>query len=140
MDAIVEELCRSKGLKITRPRKLVARIIAESDDHPDAEEVYRRASEEDPRISLATVYRTVRILEEAKIIESHHFGDGRARYECTIAPEHHHHHIIDVTTGNVIEFSDDILESVKRKIAQDHGFEIVGERLELYCKPISRDT
>ena len=139
MDAIVEELCRSKGLNIPRPRKLVARIIAESDDHPDAEEIYRRASEEDSKISLATVYRTVRILEDAKIIKSHNFGDGRARYECTVSPECHHHHIIDVTTGKVIEFSDDILESVMHKIASDHGFEIVGERMELYCKPLSNN-
>ncbi|MEC7488683.1 MAG: Fur family transcriptional regulator [Pseudomonadota bacterium] len=136
MESVLEELCRSKGLKITKPRKLIAKIISESDDHPDVEEIYRRASENDQKISLATVYRTVRILEDAKVIESHHFGDGRARYECTLPSDDHHHHIIDVTNGGVIEFQDEILESVKQKIARDHGYEIVGERLELYCKPI----
>ena len=131
MPSRIEQLCIDKGLKMTDQRRIIAQVLSESTDHPDAEQVYRRAAEIDPRISIATVYRTVRLFEEANIVERHDFGDGRARYE-EAGDRHHHHHLIDLRSGEVIEFESDELEKLKRRIAEELGFELVGERLELY--------
>ena len=122
-------------MKMTGQRRVVARVLSEATDHPDVEQVYRRAAEIDPRISVATVYRTVRLFEEEKVVERRDFGDGRARYEEAGAREHHHH-LIDLRTGKVIEFESPELETLKRKIANELGFELVGERLELYGVPV----
>ena len=135
----IEQLCKEKGLKITGQRRVIAQVLSDSDDHPDAQELHRRAVSIDPRISMATVYRTVRLFKEAKIIEHHDFGGGRARYESTSDPDGHHHHIINLATGDVIEFEDAPLETIKRRIAADMGYQIVGDRLELYCVPIDEN-
>src|SRR3954454_13815821 len=131
----IEHLCVERGLKMTGQRRVIARVLSEASDHPDVEELYRRASALDPRISIATVYRTVRLLEEKGILERHDFGGGRARYEAT---EHgHHHHLIDVDTGKVIEFADARHEALAKEIAARLGFELVDHRLELFgrCFP-----
>jgi Fur family ferric uptake transcriptional regulator len=135
----IEKLCIDKGLKMTGQRRVIAQVLSAADDHPDAEELHRRASSIDDKISMATVYRTVRLFEEAQILERHDFGDGRARYETAEDGDRHHHHIINIRTGEVVEFEDDALESLKQKIASDLGYEIVGERLELYCIPLDDD-
>ena len=135
MTSPIEQLCIDKGLKMTGQRRVIAQVLSEADDHPDAEELHRRASSIDDKISMATVYRTVRLFEEAQILERHDFGDGRARYETAEDGDRHHHHIINMRTGEVIEFEDDALEDLKQKIAADLGYKIVGERLELYCIP-----
>jgi Fur family ferric uptake transcriptional regulator len=135
----IEKLCVDKGLKMTGQRRVIAQVLSAADDHPDAEELHRRASSIDDKISMATVYRTVRLFEEAQILERHDFGDGRARYETAEDGDRHHHHIINMRTGEVVEFEDDALESLKQKIASDLGYEIVGERLELYCVPLDDD-
>jgi Fur family ferric uptake transcriptional regulator len=131
----IERICHDKGLKMTEQRRVIARVLSDATDHPDVEEVHRRAHTLDPRISIATVYRTVRLFEEANIIERHEFRDGRARYE-EVDANHHHHHLINLKTGEVIEFESEQLEKLKRKICRDLGFEMVGERLELYGVPI----
>ncbi len=136
MTTDIETLCKEKGLRMTGQRRTIARVLSESTDHPDAEELYQRANRIDARISIATVYRTLRLFEEASILESHNFGDGRARYETAETGEKHHHHIINVRTREVTEFEDERLEALKQEIAADLGFRIVGERLELYCVPI----
>lgn len=121
-------------MKMTGQRRVIASVLSEADDHPDVEEVYRRATEIDPRISIATVYRTVRLFEEASILERHDFGDGRSRYE-EITSEHHDH-LIDIQSGRVIEFQNRDIESLKERIAAEHGFRLVGHRLELYGVPL----
>ena len=121
---------------MTEQRRVIARVLSESVDHPDVETVYQRASEIDPGISIATVYRTLRMFDIANIIDRHDFGDGRARYELSEPGESHHHHLIDMRTGEVHEFDDDELERIKQRIAADLGYEIVGERLELYGIPL----
>jgi len=126
----IEQLCADKGLRITEQRKIVARVLGEIEDHPDVETLHTRASAIDPNISIATVYRTVRLFEEAGILERHEFGDGRSRYEA--ASESHHDHLIDVETGKVIEFVDDELEELQRRIADRLGFRMVDHRMELY--------
>ena len=126
----LEKLCLEKGLRMTDQRRVIARVLSEAIDHPDVDQVYRRASAIDPRISIATVYRTVRLFEEASILERHDFGDGRARYEE--APSEHHDHLIDVNTGEVVEFRNSEIERIQQKIADELGFELVGHRLELY--------
>ncbi len=130
----IEKLCIDKGMKMTGQRRVIAGVLSEAEDHPDVEEVYRRATQVDPRISIATVYRTVRLFEEANILERHDFGDGRSRYE-EITDEHHDH-LIDIQTGRVIEFQNDEIETLKAKIAAEHGFKLVGHRLELYGIPL----
>jgi len=115
---------------MTGQRRIIARVLSESDDHPDVEQVYRRASKHDARISIATVYRTVRLFEEASILERHDFGDGRARYEES--PAEHHDHLIDVQTGEIIEFRNDEIEKLQRLVAAQLGFELVDHRLELF--------
>ncbi|WP_380877128.1 transcriptional repressor [Sphingomonas sp. DBB INV C78] len=132
----VEALCAEKGLRITEQRRVIARVLSESEDHPDVEALHARASAIDPGISIATVYRTVRLFEEAGILERHDFGDGRARYEA--AAETHHDHLIDVETGRVIEFVDPELEELQRKIAAKLGFRLVDHRMELYGVSIDR--
>lgn len=126
----VEALCAEKGLRITEPRRIIARILSESDDHPHVEQVHIRAMEVDPGISIATVYRTVRLFEEAGILERHEFGDGRSRYEP--APDTHHDHLIDVETGEVIEFVDPEIEQLQKLVAERLGYRLVDHRLELY--------
>ena len=140
MPSRIEQLCRDKGLKMTGQRRVIAQVLSAAQDHPDAEELHRRAVSIDDRISLATVYRTVRLFEEAQILERHDFRDGRARFEPAEDGDGHHHHIINVRNGEVVEFEDDALEMLKRRIAADLGFRIVGERLELYCVPIGDDA
>jgi len=130
----LEELCLSKGLKMTGQRRVIARVLSDSADHPDVEQVYRRASAIDPRISIATVYRTVRLLEEAHILARHDFGDGRARYEQ--ATNEHHDHLINLETREVIEFNNEDIEKLQREAARKLGYELVGHRLELYGVPI----
>ena len=130
----LEQLCVDKGLKMTDQRRIIARVLSESADHPDVEQVYRRATEIDPRISIATVYRTVRLFQEANILARHDFGDGRARYEE--APETHHDHLIDVQSGRVIEFSNEEIEKLQRKIAEQLGYRLVDHRLELFAVPL----
>ncbi len=132
----IEALCAEKGLRITEQRRVIARVLSEADDHPDVEKLHARASAIDSGISIATVYRTVRLFEEAGILERHDFGDGRARYEA--AAEAHHDHLIDVETGNVIEFVDDELEALQRKIAERLGFRLVDHRMELYAVALDR--
>src|SRR6202012_5682184 len=126
----VEALCHEKGLRITDQRKIIARVLSDAIDHPDVEELHARAAQIDSGISIATVYRTVRLFEEAGILERHDFGDGRARYEA--AAESHHDHLIDVETGRVIEFVDDEVEALQRRIAEKLGFRLVDHRMELY--------
>lgn len=134
----LERLCVEKGMKMTGQRRLIARVLSESEDHPDVEAVYGRASELDPNISIATVYRTVRLFEEANILDRHDFGDGRARYEE--APVEHHDHLIDVRSGRVLEFQDEEIEHLQEKIARELGFELIGHRLELYGVPLGSDS
>lgn len=131
----IEQRCIEKGMKMTDQRRVIARVLSEADDHPDVEEVYRRATAQDPRISIATVYRTVRLFEEENILERHDFGDGRARYEE--APSEHHDHLIDVNSARVIEFTSPEIEALQREIARRHGFRLVGHRLELYGVPLT---
>lgn len=129
-DTRIEELCVDKGMKMTEQRRVIARVLSTAEDHPDVEEVHRRASDLDPRISIATVYRTVRLWEEANILERHDFGDGRSRYEEVT--EEHHDHLIDVKSGKVVEFQNEEIEALQEKIAARHGMKLVGHRLELY--------
>ena len=134
----IEALCAEKGLRITEQRKVIAQVLSDAEDHPDVESVHERASAIDSGISIATVYRTVRLFEEAGILERHDFGDGRARYEA--APEAHHDHLIDVETGKVIEFVDPELESLQRQIAERLGFRLVDHRMELFGVRLGRET
>lgn len=130
MPSRIEKACIDKGLKMTGQRRVIASVLSDAVDHPDVEQVYRRATEIDPRISIATVYRTVRLFEEASIVDRHDFGDGRARYEEI--SESHHDHLIDVQSGEVIEFSNEEIESLQLEVAQKLGFDLVGHKLELY--------
>jgi Fur family transcriptional regulator, ferric uptake regulator len=132
----IEALCAERGLRITDQRRVIARVISDADDHPDVEKLYERASAIDANISIATVYRTVRLFEEAGILERHDFGDGRARYEA--APETHHDHLIDVETGKVIEFVDPELELLQKQIAEKLGYRLVDHRMELYGVALDR--
>jgi Fur family ferric uptake transcriptional regulator len=134
MPSRLERLCLDKGLKMTDQRRVIARVLSESADHPDVEQVYRRATQVDPRISISTVYRTVRLFEEANILERHDFGNGRARYEEI--PESHHDHLIDVQSGRVIEFTNEKIEQLQREVARELGFDLVDHRLELYGVPL----
>ena len=133
----IEALLAEKGLRLTEQRKVIAQILAASDDHPDVETLHARAHALDPRISIATVYRAVRLFEEAGLLERHEFGDGRARYEP--ASETHHDHLIDVETGKVIEFADEELEQLQRRIAEKLGFRLVDHRMELYGVALDRE-
>src|SRR6266849_6582320 len=134
MPSRLEQLCLDKGLKMTEQRRVIVRVLSDSADHPDVEAVHRRANEIDPRISIATVYRTVRLFEEANILARHDFGDGRARYEEM--PSNHHDHLIDLQTGRVIEFKNEAIERLQREVAKELGFRLVDHRLELYAVPV----
>ncbi|MFW0777020.1 MAG: Fur family transcriptional regulator [Rickettsiales bacterium] len=130
----LEQLCIKKGLKMTGQRRVIAKVISESDDHPDVEMLHQRAVMHDPHISIATVYRTVKLFEEAGITQRHDFGDGRARYEE--APEEHHDHLIDLKSGEVIEFTNEAIEKLQHDIAKKLGYKLVDHRLELYAVPV----
>jgi Fur family ferric uptake transcriptional regulator len=131
------EICAERGLRMTEHRRVIAQILQESFDHPDVEELYRRSSAIDSKISIATVYRTVKLFEDAGIIERHDFRAGRSRYETV--PDEHHDHLIDLKTGQVIEFHSAEIEALQEKIAREHGFRLVDHRLELYGVPLSKD-
>ncbi len=133
----LEELCAARGMRMTGQRRIIARILDESADHPDVDELYRRASEVDSRISISTVYRTVKLLEDTGVIARHAFRDGRSRYETV--PAEHHDHLIDLKTGRVIEFRSPEIEALQERIAREHGFKLVDHRLELYGVPLKKD-
>jgi Fur family ferric uptake transcriptional regulator len=132
----IEQLCTDKRLRMTGQRRVIARVLSDAKDHPDVEEVYRRANVVDPRISLSTVYRTLRLFEAKGILERHDFGAGRGRYEE--ATRRHHDHLIDIETGKVIEFRNEEIEQIQERIARELGFSLVGHKLELYGTPIKR--
>ena len=132
----LEKLCIEKGMRMTEQRRVIARVLSRAEDHPDVEEIHRRSTEIDPNISIATVYRTMRLFEEAGVVERHDFQDGRARYEE--ATETHHDHLIDLRSGEVIEFVNDEIEALQRRIAEQHGFKLVDHRLELYGVPLDK--
>ncbi len=130
----VKDLYQANGLRLTRPRRIIMQVLVESTDHPDAIELHRRVALVEPGISIATVYRTLSLLEERGALERHMFSDGRARYEPAVAK--HHDHLIDIETGDVIEFRSEEIEQLQEKIARRHGYEIVSHRLEIYVTPI----
>jgi Fur family ferric uptake transcriptional regulator len=130
----IEAQCAARGMRMTEQRRVIARILASSDDHPDVEELYRRCSAVDSRISISTVYRTVKLFEDAGIIERHDFRDGRARYEQM--PENHHDHLINLRTGEVIEFQSEEIEVLQAEVARRLGYRLVDHRLELYAVPL----
>jgi Fur family ferric uptake transcriptional regulator len=132
----IEKLCADKRLRMTGQRRVIARVLSDAKDHPDVEEVHRRAHAEDRRISLSTVYRTLRLFETKGILERHDFGAGRGRYEA--AARSHHDHLIDLESGRVIEFSNEEIERLQQRVAQELGFKLVGHRLELYGVPLKR--
>src|SRR5579871_6325310 len=138
MASRIEQRCIDKGMKMTEQRRVIARVLSESVDHPDVEELHRRAVAIDPNISIATIYRTVRLFEEANILERHDFGDGRARYEEI--PTEHHDHLIDIETGRVIEFQNSEIEMLQQKIAEKLGYTLVDHRLELYGRPLHKTS
>lgn len=133
----LEKICVEKGLRMTEQRRVITRVISEAEDHPDVEEIHRRATAIDERISIATVYRTMRLLEDYDVVQRHDFQDGRSRYEE--ASDDHHDHLINVRTREVIEFVSEEIEKLQEKIARDHGFRLVDHRLELYGVPLDDD-
>lgn len=132
----LEKLCIAKGMRMTEQRKVIARVLSLADDHPDVEEIHRRAAEIDANISIATVYRTMRLFEESGVVERHEFQDGRARYEE--ATDDHHDHLIDLRSGEVIEFVNEEIEQLQKRIAEEHGYKLVDHRLELYGVPLDK--
>ena len=130
MNETIEKKCISKGVKLTEQRKIIAKVMSEANDHPDVDELYNRVSKIDPKISIATVYRTVKLFEEAGILAKHDFRGGKARYEQL--SESHHDHLIDIKTGEIIEFVDDEIEKLQKKVAEKYGYELVDHKLELY--------
>ena len=130
MNETIEQKCISKGVKLTEQRKIIAKVMSEANDHPDVDELYNRVSKIDSKISIATVYRTVKLFEEAGIVTKHDFKGGKARYEEL--NESHHDHLIDVKTGEIIEFVDDEIEKLQKKVAEKYGYELVDHKLELY--------
>lgn len=130
----IEEACAAKGMRMTEQRRVIARVLGQAQDHPDVEELYRRASKIDDKISISTVYRTVRLLEDAGIIERHDFREGRARYEQM--PEEHHDHLINLRTGEVTEFRSEEIERLQEAVARKLGYRLVDHRLELYAVPL----
>jgi len=132
----IEKLCIERGMRMTEQRRVIARVLSSAEDHPDVEELYRRASAIDPHISIATVYRTVRLFEEAGVVERHDFGDGRSRYEE--AGDDHHDHLIDTKSGEVVEFFDEEIEKMKTAIAERLGYKLIGHKLELYGVPLDQ--
>lgn len=138
MEDRIEKLCAEKGLRMTEQRRVIARVLAGSNDHPDVEELYRRSIAIDPKISIATVYRTVSLLAESGIVERHDFRDGRSRYEELC--EEHHDHLIDLQSGKVLEFKDQRIEELQEEIAKSLGYKLVDHRLELYCVPLEKNN
>ncbi len=134
----VEDICRALGLRVTAPRRIILQVLAKATDHPDTVELHRRVMQVDPSVALATVYRTVKLLEDKKIIERHTFGDGRARYES--AEHAHHDHLIDVETGDIIEFRSDEIERLQEEIARKHGYKIVSHKLEIFVTAIDKKS
>ena len=130
MSQTIEQKCTAKGVKLTEQRKIIAKIMSSSDDHPDVDELYNRVSKIDPKISIATVYRTVKLFEEAGIVAKHDFKGGKARYEEI--SESHHDHLIDIKSGEIIEFVDDEIEKLQKKVADKYGYDLVDHKLELY--------
>jgi len=130
MSETIAEKCIAKGVKLTDQRKIIAKVMSESQDHPDVDELYNRVSKFDPKISIATVYRTVKLFEEAGILTKHDFKGGKARYEEL--NESHHDHLIDIKTGEIIEFVNDEIENLQKKVAEKYGYELVDHKLELY--------
>ena len=132
----LEDQCAARGMRMTDQRRVIAQVIEQSDDHPDVEELYNRASRIDPRISLSTVYRTVNLFEEAGLVTKHDFKDGRARFE--LIPDEHHDHLIDIRSGKVIEFRNEEIEAIQDVIAKRLGYKLVDHRLELYAVPLEK--
>ncbi|MGE3302575.1 MAG: Fur family transcriptional regulator, partial [Hyphomonadaceae bacterium] len=130
----LEKLCAEKGMRMTEQRRVIARVLSSAHDHPDVEELHRRAAAVDPHISIATVYRTVRLFEEAGILTRHDFQDGRSRYEES--PREHHDHLIDVKSGEVIEFMNEQIEALQVEVARKLGYKLIGHTLELYGTPL----
>ena len=130
MNETIEQKCISKGVKLTEQRKIIAKVMSEANDHPDVDELYKRVSKIDSKISIATVYRTVKLFEEAGIVTKHDFKGGKARYEEL--NESHHDHLIDIKTGEIIEFVDDEIEKLQKKVAEKYGYTLVDHKLELY--------
>mgnify|MGYP000017515358 FL=1 len=130
MTSAIEKICIEKNMRMTDQRRIIARVLSDAEDHPDVEEVYKRSTDIDDQISIATVYRTVRLFEEADILERHDFRDGRSRYE--LVTESHHDHMIDIESGEVIEFFDDEIEQLQKVIAKKLGYKLVDHRMELY--------
>ena len=126
----IENKCNSKGVRLTEQRKLVAKVMSDSDDHPDVDELHKRVSKLDSKVSIATVYRTVKLFEEAGIVSKHDFKGNKARYEEV--PKEHHDHLIDINTGEIIEFVDEDIEKLQKKVAEKLGYKLVDHRLELY--------
>ena len=130
MTETIEQKCLTKGVKLTDQRKIIAKVMTEANDHPDVDELYNRVSKIDSKISIATVYRTVKLFEESGIVTKHDFKGGKARYEQLM--ESHHDHLIDVKTGEIIEFVDDEIEKLQKKVAEKYGYDLVDHKLELY--------
>jgi len=136
MSNLIENKCIKKGVRLTEQRKLVAKVMSESNDHPDVDELHKRVSKIDSKISIATVYRTVKLFEEAGVVAKHDFKGTKARYEEI--PEEHHDHLIDVNTGEIIEFVDDDIEKLQKKVSEKLGYKLVDHRLELYGTKIKK--
>jgi len=132
----LEKICTAKGMRMTEQRRVIARVLSLAEDHPDVEEIHRRAVAIDANISIATVYRTMRLFEESGVVERHDFQDGRSRYEE--ATEDHHDHLIDLRSGKVIEFINEEIEKLQSRIAEEHGYKLVDHRLELYGVPLKK--
>lgn len=132
----LEKICAEKGVRMTGQRRVIAQVLEASSDHPDVEELHRRAAARDPNISISTVYRTMRLFEDLHTIEKHDFRDGRSRYEAM--PDNHHDHLIDLKSGKVIEFSDPRIEALQEEICRELGFKLVDHRLELYAVPVRK--
>ena len=137
MSKTIEQKCIKKGVKLTEQRKVIARVMTESDDHPDVDELYKRVTKIDSKISIATVYRTVKLFEESGILTKHDFKGGKARYEQ--APDEHHDHLIDINSGEIIEFVNEEIEGLQKKVAQKLGYKLVDHKLELYAQKIKKN-
>ena len=137
LETRIEKLCADKNMRMTTQRRVIARVLSVAQDHPDVEEVHRRAVEVDSSVSIATVYRTVRLFEESGILERHDFGDGRSRYEE--ATDDHHDHLINIKTGEVVEFTNTEIEALQERIAKEHGLKLVDHKLELYGIPLKAE-
>jgi len=133
----IEEKCKTKGVRLTDQRRLIAKVMSEATDHPDVDELHKRVSKIDKKVSIATVYRTVKLFEESGILEKHDFRGGKARYEQS--PDNHHDHLIDVNSGEIIEFVDEEIENLQNKIAEKYGYKLVDHRLELYGSKIKKN-